>query len=93
MMDLDNRLPVKTNLVRYAIKKDAPFTVQEAYEDLKKIYPNERACSMKLIESWLLNIQGTGYISRGDCYFDGDGELVTSFQVTDYGKACAKYTK
>ena len=93
MIELDNRLPVKTNLVRYAINKDAPFTVQEAYEELKKIYPNEKTCSLKLIDSWLLNIQGTGYIRRGDCYFDENGELIVYFEVTDYGKSCEKYTR
>ena len=89
---MDNRLPVKTNLIKYAIAKDAPFTAQEAYEALKKIYPGEKACSLKLIDAWLLGIQGNGYIKRIESYFNDEGDLISSFQVTEYGKSCEKYT-
>ncbi len=83
-------LPLKFDLVKFMVGKDE-VSALELFDNAKITYEGERQLSYKDIEKHLSALRAAGLIEMVNAKLDGDGSLLCSYRLTDYGNSRLKY--
>lgn len=83
---MNNTLPFRFSLLHYfgSVGRTTPH---EAYEALGSSYGEKRYFSIKEIDNHFLSMCANGIAEETDVMLGEDDEIVSTYAITDYGKA------
>jgi DNA-binding PadR family transcriptional regulator len=84
------KLPLRFRLLHVISKKDS-VTVKSLLDDLRGEYGHEGQFSNKSFENHLTSMRAVGLIEEMDVDLDGQGHLVETFAITEFGKSRLRY--
>lgn len=85
------KLPLKTRILDYAIKKDDIITIEDIMKDLESEYGQESQFTKERLEEYLDSFLGINFLKPENLEFDENGTLRIYYKITDYGKSREKY--
>ena len=76
--------PMKTRIVE-VFKNGELLNAKAIHEIVLYDYPSERYCSIKTIEDHLKSLKAVGILNEEGSYIDDDGNLVSTYRISEYG--------
>ena len=87
---IHSEIPFRCNLILQLIEHREGLSPVQLYDLMKDSYGAERQCTVKGIDDQMMSIKSVGLVRIRETIADEQDELVSIYQITDYGLARAK---
>jgi len=82
---MNKKLPLRFSILKLLVSAPDGLDPDRLFQMLKDTYPNEKQCRPDTIDGHLMSMKGVGLVDVKDAVQDGDGKLVSTYVITEYG--------
>ena len=87
---INSKIPFRCNLILRLMEHREGLSPEQLYDLMKEGYGAERQCTVKGIDNQMMSIKSVGLVKIRETIVNEQDELVSIYQLTDYGLARAK---
>ena len=91
---MKKKLPLRFSILKLLVSTPDGLNPEQLFKMLKDTYPNEKQCQPNTIDGHLMSMKGVGLVDVKEAIQDGDGKIVSSYFITEYGSGrLAQYVR